>query len=230
MVINPQSQKLYQTLLNSSCPLSAKELSDKLHIYPNLVYRLCTPLIEMGLIDKVNNYPSQFVSKPPSEGLSLFLLHQSNWFSNRFSSPKTNRNMDFSFVQGRDELIKLSAEEIDKATKTVDLLRSGHEIPAEVMLSIINANRRGVVTRMLIQDYSPQNSDQVMYWVKNRILIKRTNLKHIRLMIYDSSVSYFMSYKHTASEKDMGMKVNYPPFAAILSQLFNQWWKKAEKV
>jgi sugar-specific transcriptional regulator TrmB len=233
MIINNQSQKLYKILLDSKYPLSAKELSTKLDTYPNTIYRLCVPLLEIGLIKKIDNYPNQFVAKPLDEGLSLFLINQNDWFTKKFFSNKTKKsssNIDFSFVQGRDELMKLSATEIDNASKTVDVLRSGHEIPAEVMLAMMKAKDRGVKIRMLIQDYSKTNYDQITNWKKNGILVKQTSIRHLRLMVYDSFIAYFMSYKNEKSEKDMGMKVNYPPFATILSELFDQWWHTALEI
>ncbi len=123
-----------------------------------------------------------------------------------------------------------SLEEISRATKSVDLLRSGREMPAEVVFAIVEAKKRNVLTRMLIQNYSRQNVDQVSYWKQNGILVRKTSLRHICLMLYDASVVYFMSYTHVDSKKDLGMKISYPPFAAILSQLFAEWWKKAERV
>ena len=240
MTLSQQSQALYKILLVSNRPLSAKQLGSKLRIFHSTVYRLTEPLIEMGLITKTITYPYQFVAKNGDEGLSLFLLHQNEWFTRQFLPSIKNKNVGekgettqsqeirLSFIQSREELMNKSAEEIAKSTKTVDLLRSGHEISADVMLAIIEAKRRNVLTRMLIQDYSAENADQVAHWQKNGILVRKTTLRHVRLMIYDASIVYFMSYKHSESKKDLGMKINYPPFAVILSRLFEQWWKKAE--
>lgn len=47
-------------------------------------------------------------------------------------------------------------------------------------------------------------------------------------MLYDSGIVYFMLYKNADSKIDLGMKTDYPPFAVILSQLFERWWEKAE--
>lgn len=242
MTIGPKSKQLYKILLSSEDPLDAKQVAASLHIFPHTVYRLAEPLLEMGLITKTNKYPYQFQAKPISEGLSLFLLYQNDWFSQQFSNlskkaDKTERKeiseskqINLSFIQSRDELMNLAAEEINKATKSIDLLRSGHEIPAEIMLATIEAKKRNVSTRMLIQDYSDENAQEVENWKKNGILVRKTSLRHIRLMLYDSSIVYFMSYKHAESEKDLGMKINYPPFATILAQLFEGWWQKAEIV
>lgn len=240
MIFSRQSQTIYQILLKTGHTLSAKQLAAQMHIFPSTAYRLTEPLIAMGLITKTTTYPYQFRAKSVDEGLSLFLINQNEWFSKQFfpfskkidvtEKGKQSQEIRLSFIQSRDELMNKSAEEIAKATKTVDLLRSGHEISADVMLAIIEAKKRSVSTRMLIQDYSADNSDQVAYWKKNGILVRKSALRHIRLMLYDSSIIYFMSYKHNDSNKDLGMRVNYPPFAVILSQLFDEWWKKAERI
>jgi len=83
---------------------------------------------------------------------------------------------------------------------------------------------------MLIQDYSLENSQQVIYWKKNGLLVKKTDLKNIRLMVYDSKSLYLMSYAHADSVKDLGVKIGYPPFAAIISKLFSQWWQEAKVI
>lgn len=239
MTISHQSQNLYRILLSNGSPLSVTELATKLKVFPQNVYRLAKPLINIGLINKTSNYPCQLVTRPIDEALSLFLLNQSSWFCQQFSNPaphkvtvqndkiKKLQEVKISFIQSRDELFNLSVEEINKTKTSIDLLRSGQEIPAEVMLALLRAKERKVKTRMLIQDYSSENSEQVFYWQKNGILIKKTNLRHIRLMVYDSNVLYFMSYRHNDSDKDLGVEIGYPPFATIISQLFNQWWQEA---
>jgi sugar-specific transcriptional regulator TrmB len=239
MAMSPQAQEIYKVLLKTSRPLYARELAIQLKLIPTVVYRLTEELLNLGLIAKSSSYPSQFMAKPINDGLSLFLLHQNKWFSKEFREnlgtvPNNEISkidpLSFNFIQSRDELMKISAIEADKTVKSIDLLRSGHEIPPETMLSIIEAKKRGIITRMLIQDYSGENADQVANWKQNGILVKKSALKHIRLMIYDSEAIYFMSYKHSESEKDMGIKITYPPFAAILSQLFEEWWKEAETI
>lgn len=242
MNIGPQSQDLYRILLSNNNPLSVNELAIKLKVFPQTIYRLVKPLINIGLINKTSDYPCQFVIRPIDEGLSLFLLHQNDWFHRQFSTSGQKKDsfqnnkilksqeIKISFVQSRDEMFNLSIGEIEKTKTSVDLLRSGNEIPAEVMLALLKAKKRKVLTRMLVQDYTPENANQVSYWQQNGILVKKTALRHIRLMIYDSTVIYFMSYRHTDSNKDLGMKVSYPPFAAMLSQLFDQWWQKADTI
>ncbi|MBI4096564.1 MAG: hypothetical protein HY425_02480 [Candidatus Levybacteria bacterium] len=240
MTLSPQCQDLYKILLKTNRPLSAKELAFQLHIFHPTVYRLTEPLIDMGLITKTDTYPHEFAAKNVDEGLSLFLLHQNEWFSRQFfpsikSGEEKRKNSQpqeirLSFIQSRDELMNQSAEETSKTTKSIDLLRSGHEIPADVMLAIIEAKKRNVLTRMLIQDYSDENADQVGYWQKNDILVRKSELHHVRLMIYDASVVYFMSYKHDDSNKDLGMKISYPPLAIIFSKLFEEWWQKAKRI
>jgi len=240
MTLSPQSQAAYNVLLNTDRPLSIKELALRMDILPSLVYRLTEPLISIGLITKTHTRPHQFRAKSIDEGLSLFLLYQNEWFSKQFFPSEKNINatkkedqsqeIQFSFIQSRDKLMNQSAKEIAMATKSIDLLRSGHEIPADVMLATLEAKKRNVTTRMLIQDYFDENADQVRYWQKNGILVRKTRLHHVRLMIYDASIVCFMSYKHTNSEKDLGMKISYPPLAVIFSKLFGEWWQKAERI
>lgn len=238
--MSPDLQSVYQILINASHPLSAKQIGVQMGIVPNTVYRLTKKLLDLGLIIKTGSSPYLFSAKSVSEGLSLFLLQQHNWFSNTFTEGTSLpvrktiaaqvEPISISFVQSRDELMRLSIGETNKTSKSVDLLRSGHEIPADLLLAIRESHKRHVVTRMLIQDYSRENKEMVSYWKQNGIAVRKTELRHIRLMVYDARIIYFMSYKHSDSEKDMGIRIEYPPFSAILTPVFNEWWKKAEKI
>jgi hypothetical protein len=242
MNFSPQSQAVYKILLSVNRPLSARILANQMRISPSLAYRLMEPLIAIGLITKINAYPCLFKAKSQDEGLSLYLLYQNEWFLKQFSVSFARRDpaeatgnikhneISFSFIQSREELMKKSTEELARTTKSFDILRSGHEIPADTMLAMFEAKKRGVKIRMLIQDYSGKNASQIEHWKTNGILVCKTSLHRIRLMIYDSSVAYFMSYKHEDPSRDFGMKVSYPPFAVILSKLFDEWWQKAEKI
>jgi sugar-specific transcriptional regulator TrmB len=231
---------VYEFLLKEGGGVPVAEIGTKLLIAPADIYRLIKPLSEAGLIKRSPNYPATLAAIEPCEALSLFLLAQSRWFNEQFKSPTKvvnsqksagrNTGMQLEFIQGRDELMRVSVDEMAKTTKSVDLLRSGHEIPADLLLEMTRAIGRNVKIRMIIQDHGPENKEMVENWVKNGILVRRTNLKSLRLMIYDSKVGYFMSYKHSDSGRDMGMKIVYPAFAAILSRYFEDLWQEAEKI
>jgi len=234
MTISPQAQSVYKILLNSNKPLSARILAEKLNIFPHSIYRLTNELIE--IVVKIGKRPFRFSPKNTDEGLSMFLLNQNDWFSQKFSQSKKLENnsesnqISLSFIKSREELMNSAAEEIEKALESVDLLRSGHEMTADVMLATKEALARKVKVRMLVQDYSQGNADQIKYWQKNGIQVRKTSLKNIRLMLFDSSTLYFMSYKHADSKQDSGVKIDYAPFAVILSRLFEEWWNKAENL
>jgi len=233
MHLGLQTRQIYKILIEKNGPLTAGELALKIGVSATDIYRLAKTLLDIGLIEKIKGRPVKFQAKPVSEGSGLFLLNESRWFGDQFGSgirEKESSDMQFDFVQSRDELMKKSATEIDESKISVDLLRSGHEIPGETMRAMVAAIHRGVKIRMLIQDYDSENEEQVGNWVRNGICVRVTDLKHLRLMIYDSKVCYFMSYKHSESGQDQGMKIVYPPFAAILLQYFDELWEKGKKI
>ena len=220
MGMGAQTRQIYKILIEENGAFTAGELALKIRVSASDIYRLAKTLLDIGLIEKVKDRPVKFQAKSVGEGSGLFLLSQSRWFEDQFGSGSReveSSDMQFDFVQGRDELMKKSADEIDESKISVDLLRSGHEIPGETMRAMVAAIHRGVKIRMLIQDYDSENKEEVKNWIRNGILVKVTSLKHLRLMLYDSCVCYFMSYKHSESGQDQGMKIVYPPFAAILS-------------
>lgn len=226
-----QTREVYKHILKSREGITVAEIASKLRISASDVYRLALPLIEMGLILKNNERPFKLFAG--EGGLDLFLTAQSEWFSKNFKdgNPKRkNKDMSFDFVQGRDELMKVSITEMDNSIKSIDLLRSGREIPTDTMLSMVSAVKRGVKVRMLIQEYDRENKEMVGNWIRNGVEVRFTKAKNIRIMVFDSKVGYFMSYRHTDLGQDLGMKIDYEPFALILSQYFSSLWKKAKVI
>jgi sugar-specific transcriptional regulator TrmB len=238
MHLGHQTKRVYEILLGSREGLTVAEIAFKLRTASADVYRLTRPLLDFGLVEASRGRPVKLFAKPPDQGLGLYLMNQSHWFQSQFASPETGvfklkeekDNMQLEFIQGRDELMRVSVDEMVKTTKSVDLLRSGHEIPADLMLEMIRAIGREVKIRMIIQDYGQENKEMVGNWIKNGILVRKAGIKHLRLMIYDAGVGYFMSYKHSDSGQDIGMKIIYPAFTAILSQYFEDLWRKSEKI
>lgn len=242
MIFSPQTQKLYQFMLASDQAWTIKDLAKHLRVLPNALYRITDPLVEMGLLVKEGSHPVKLVAKPTSEAMGLFLLHQSTWFEHNVKKPtksdkpsdskpdNENSRIQLSFIQGRDKLMDLAVDEFVKVNYSVNLLRSGHEMPPELMRERLSAIKRGVKVRMLVQDYDQSNALGVHAWIRNGIIVRKTSMRELRLQVYDSDIVYFMSYKHSDSTLDMGMKVTYAPFAVMLNQLFEKWWDEAEEI
>jgi hypothetical protein len=49
-------------------------------------------------------------------------------------------------------------------------------------------------------------------------------------MLYDSKIGYFMSYKHSDSGQDLGMKLVYQPIVAILQDYFDRLWRDSKPI
>jgi len=231
MIWGRQTREVYKHILKIREGITVAEIASKLRISASDVYRLASPLIKMGLVLKNSERPFKLFAG--GEGLDLFLATQSEWFTKNFKdgNPKRkNNDMSFNFVQGRDELMRVSISEMDDSVKSIDLLRSGREIPTDTMFSMISAVKRGVKVRMLIQEYDRVNKEMVSNWIRNGVEVRHTKAKNIRIMVFDSKVGYFMSYRHSDSGHDLGMKIDYEPFALMLSQYFSNLWKKAKVV
>jgi hypothetical protein len=231
MIWGRQTREVYKHILKSRDGITIADIASKLRISASDVYRLTMPLLKVGLILKNNERPFKLFAG--GGGLDLFLATQSEWFTENFKDGNPKRksnNMSFNFVQGRDELMKVSITEMDDSVKSIDILRSGREIPSDTMFSMISAIKRGVKVHMLIQEYDRENKEMVGNWIRNGVEVRFTKAKNIRIMVFDSEVGYFMSYRHSDSGQDLGMKIDYEPFALMLSQYFASLWKKAKVI
>ena len=229
--------KIYEYLLTVNKPCTIAEMANALNMKATAIYRHIHWLKRVGFVIELNTYPKSYRANSISDAEALFLTEQRKWFRDRFASlgesevdldvsnQKQADEISWSFIQSRDALMDVSVEEINRSQKRIDLLRSGHEIPKHVMEALHNAHLRGVEIRMLVQTSSPEQEEEFEVWRKNGIQVRTTRFHSMRLMLFDAKVLYFMSYKHEDSVRDVGMKIDYEPFAQQLAGLFDEWWE-----
>lgn len=231
--ISPQGQRVYQALLNSNQARTAKQLGHKLEILSNAVYRSIEPLINLGLVQKLNDYPTRFKVTQTDRALEHFLLQQTNWFASSFLNGNSfvdKGSLELTFIHGRDSLLESGVGDMKRAKKLVRILVSGHEVPAEMILANKKAVKRGVEIRMLIQGYGEFNRQLVKTWKKIGVKVRKIDNVQARLLLYDHDTTCFMSYKNDDSTKDMGVRFIYPPINSILSVIYEQWWKQSKSI
>src|SRR3989344_169127 len=149
--LSPRASESYNLLLRHP-GLSAKDISKKMAIVVNSVYRNLNELIKLGLIEEVRGYPLTYRPKPVSEAVALYTgLIRQNFYESFGLTSQAEDSLKIKFFQTRKDFLKLVEKDISYSKKYINIIISGHEVPADFVLAQKIASDRGVKIRKLIQ-------------------------------------------------------------------------------
>ena len=126
------------------------------------------------------------------------------------------QNLKISFFQTRKDLLKCFNADAAKAKKQMNIIVSGHEIPAETTLAYKQAVDYGVEVRKLIQNNDAENIRLAKIWQKMGVEVRYTPLIRARVVIIDGQITHFGSYDLQRQPESMGVRFDYAPYAAMM--------------
>lgn len=231
--LSKQSTSIYHLLLKKK-QLSAQEIAKELGVLPNAIYRTTKLLVDMGLIETVSTYPVKFQATSPNEALENYVSFSQNFFLTNFQKAKktqtSNNKLSVSFIKTRNELLDTTWDDIKTASKTIDHIVSGLELPAEIMLAYSKALKRGVRIRFLVQNLSELNLEILTNWQKMGLEVRYFPLLEARIIIFDSNVVYLTSYNPENKEEAVGIRFAYQPIAKQMKDLFEKKWEVSKPI
>lgn len=230
--ISPQAVEIYR-LLSKEQHLTAKEIADKLNIFPNAVYRSTKVLTQFGFIEQIGKYPIRYTSRPSADGLDSYTQSVRKTLLNSLSiniqNLFDNEKIGVLFINNRTHLIERSNTDTKNAIKDISLIVSGLEVPADTILEYKRAiDTRGVRMRVIVQKLDEAKETMLKNWQKMGIEVRHYPLIEARIIIFDSKIAYITSYNLTIKEESNGVRFNYAPIAQILQDLFEQRWTKSK--
>ncbi len=225
-LLNPQAIRVYKNIENT--PLTAKEIGKRLKIFPNAVYREIEKLKSLGLVVESSRRPIKFGAQnlEISSGVIFDLLKQGLYGTQDIQT----QSLKINFIQTRKQLLEMTNKDTRRVRANLNLIVSGHEVPAETILAQKHAIGRGVNVRMIIQDLNASSPQRIMAWQKMGIVIR--HLKHLqaRIFVFDGKTVYFTSYSENKNDEAIGMRFEYAPFARLMDEMFEQRWGLAKDI
>jgi sugar-specific transcriptional regulator TrmB len=229
---SPQASDIYRLLLKKNS-LTAKEIAQELHVFPNTIYRAVKQLQEKGFIKELDTYPISYKAQPGQEAFDLYSLSVKKQFKQVFPALPSVKDLpaiDISFIQTRDDLRENTDKDVSSAKETVDFIVSGLEVPAETILTYKDAIDRGVKIRAIVQRLDDTSEQMFRNWRKIGLQIKFYPNMEARTFIIDKEIVYFTSYDPKNKQVATGMRFNYRPYANIMSELFEQRWQLGKHI
>jgi len=226
--LSPQAGKIYSLLLKFSI-LNAKEISKKMAIVVNTVYRNLEELIRRGLVKKIKSYPFKYQPKPADEAIAFYITLIKQNFQETFNlAGSDDDKLKIKFFQTREDFLKLVEKDILRAKRCINIIISGHEVPAELVMAHKKAVDKGVRIRRLIQDSSHKNIEMAKNWLKIGVEIKSIPLINARIVALDGEIVYFGSYSAYSQLESVGVRFEYGPLALMMDELFEKKWADAK--
>lgn len=226
-IMSPLAWRTYSLLLKQ--PLSAKQISTKLKLPRTQVYVPLRELISLGIIVTSATYPKVYRSVAAKDSAPILTSALSESFTTSFGT-STQHGIAPSFIFTREQMMQNTTRDMARAKYSVEMIMSGHEVPAETNLRTLEALKRGVRVRMLMQKRDGQSRMRYANLKKMGMEIKITPQTDFRVMIVDNHIVYFCSYSETDYTKAVGVRFDYAPYAKLMLDMFEQKWHSGDAV
>lgn len=232
-VVSGQAKNIYN-LLALEKSLTAAEIGDKLHILPNAVYRSAKQLINLGTVERNDDYPTRFQLQPTNSAVNWYLLTARKKFIQTFpaNSPvaKSSDGPTITFIKDRQTLLKITDQDTAKAKRNINFIVSGLEVPDATILAYRKAKQKGLQIRALVQRRKETSKQKLEAWKDIGVDVKYIADMGIRLFIFDSQIIYFTSYDSKSRQRAFGIRFEYRPLAEIMDNLFEEKWEQTEVI
>jgi sugar-specific transcriptional regulator TrmB len=225
--MSPQAIKIYK-VLSKGRPLSAKEIGKRLGIFPNAVYRSAQILVAQGIVQPLPTYPITYQALPQHQAMAQYASTAQQDFQNIFGIAEQlteGKNLlQLNFMQSRKERLALIYKDTARAKNTINLIASGLEVPAEVILAYKRAIDRGVKIRILVQNLDEVRAEMFRNWQKIGVEVKYFPAIEARIYIFDGKVLYLTSYHPNDKQEGVGLRFAYAPCAKLMDEMFERRW------
>jgi sugar-specific transcriptional regulator TrmB len=228
--ISPKAAKIYGLLENHKA-FTAREIGGRLGIFPNAVYRDIKDLLDIGLVELIKERPIRYKAKDKSAAMELCAAVIKQNLHDAFGLSEGDKGtLKISFFNTRKDMLKQTQDEAQKTKSRINVIISGHEIPAETFLAFKKAVDRGVKVRVLIQGQDEEMLRVARAWKKIGSQVKFISIVHARILTYDGRVTYFGSYDIAKQPEAVGVRFDYVPYANLMDEMFEQRWKMGKEI
>lgn len=235
--LTKQEAVVYLVLLNEGV-LNAKEISKRLNILPNVVYRTATNLQKKKLINTLTISPITYQVISPTLGLSLFAkektfsieqnIDQISKFLNKIK--KHSKETRIEMIFGKYETYLIGKDMANNTRKEFLVISIGEQIPQDLLLAVNKAHKRGVILRLIVHKYNNENKEILDNFKKNGYEIRYHPDWGFHLTISDNKEALLIVNNPKNPKERVGMQIFSQGLAKALRDYFYSVWKKAEVI
>ena len=228
------------TLLLTHGNLSSADIGKRLHIAPTGVYRLLDHLAALGIITASVTRPTRYSAKDPHTARECYLLAQRMWFDasirvsgddirNRTSS---DGGIQVSFLSDRIAVFDEIARDFPQVKRSASMIVLGlpDGIAPELLKAQHDAVARGVVCRIIVQEYTKANAETIRHWIQNGAEVRIGTSIGFHIIVLDDTVAYVMASDPKDRSKRTCVRFGHQGITREMQRVFDRHWQHARPV
>jgi sugar-specific transcriptional regulator TrmB len=235
--LTKQEARIYQILVEEG-PMNAIQLSQKIKILPNAVYRLINKLQEKNFVTTTEKGRRTFKAIPPTIAVKAYSNNKileieklkDQAIENLIKGKTKTTETQVNFINSRQEIFNQSIVMIKQAKKEILIISIGESIPDELILTNRDALNRGVAVKMIAHKYDAGNEQLLKSWIKMGWQVRHYPDWGFHLVIVDGITSILSVNNPKNTEDRIGLQFFSTGLSKALKDYFYFIWEKSIKV
>lgn len=235
--LSPHESSVYQILLGEGS-LSVKEISKKLEILPNALYRLLEKLIQKELISAIGKHPAKYRAISPSIAFESFTkrkMAEIETLKNKAINELVKKKVkawptQINLLIGRNEMMMTYVKMAKEAKEEILIISIGEPIPEEVLLTNRDAVENGIALKMIAHKYDEGNKNLLKSWQKMGWDIRHYPDWGFHLMVFDKKRSILSVNNPEDTRERTSMQIFSEGLSKALRDYFYSVWAKAKNI
>ncbi len=222
--------RMYLLLVNEGA-LTAKNISERLSIIVNSVYRATNALLHKGLIKELDVTPKQFQAVTPSVAIEqlatkqILKIKDSSQSAVRKLDIKKNPNrLNMELLTGRKELFDRFVDLAKEAEQEFLVISIGEPVPESIWSITENAIGRDVSPKFIFHKNDKENNMLIKRWRAMGVSVRHLPGEGYHLNIFDNSSAILSASNPKQSKERSGVVIyNEAMIEALRTYFFQQW-------
>jgi sugar-specific transcriptional regulator TrmB len=228
-----QEADLYIALYEEGA-MTAKNVSKKLNILTNAVYRTAGKLQNKKLITIINKSPLTYQALAPELGLTIYskaryvdIEQKTKNILNGLSKIKTvKEETKVELISGKNETYTRGAELANSAKEEFLVISIGEEIPEELLLAIRKAHQRGVTLKLIVHKFDEENRSILESFKKNGYEVRYYPDWGFHMTICDGESALLIVNNPENTKQRVGINFYNHGLVKALREYYYSIWEK----
>lgn len=232
--LTSQESLVYLALMNSE-ELTIKDLSRKLNLLPQAVYRTVKNLENKKMVAVLALSPIKIQAFSPGLALPV-LVKEKTMKMEKIAAETVNQlvskiahssDIQVNIIYGQNAIYAAAARMIEYTKKELLIISIGESIPPDLLLANKRATERGVEIKMIVYKNDSENRQILDNFKKNGYKIKYYPNWGFHMAIYDSREALLIVNNPQETQQRVAMQLSSAGLSTALRDYFYSIWKKA---
>lgn len=235
--LTPQESLVYLTLISDG-ELTIKDISRRLNLLPQAVYRTVKNLENKKMVAILDVFPVRIQAFSPNLALPVLVKEKTMRMektaaetANQLVSGITHSlDTQVNIIYGQDTIYAAAAKMIEYTKKELLIISIGESIPPDLLLANKSATDRGVKIKMIVYKNDSENRQILDNFKKNGYKIRYYPNWGFHMAIYDNRETLLIVNNPQQTQQRVAMQLFSSGLSTALRDYFYSVWKKAKEI